>query len=352
MKYLLLVLSFYLISGIVTGQVEQGLVAKYYFNNESFEDEIGEVDGTPINVIFTNDRFNNPFSAIRFIPDNQSAVSFGDNFDELFANADGAFCFSFWMTMSDPEINGTILITKYGNSNCGEDQREFFIRIGTNNKIGIGYYSSLGWDSYRIIESSSSILDTLWHHIVINYNSTIDENDGLDRLNFYIDNELQETTLVESSGSLGDIQDGTAHFGLGNAIGSYGNLCGSYFHYGNFDDFRIYDRILNSEEVDTLYNEMDPFMKITENSIAYFNLNNLPNPFSTSTTIEYELQQPEKVTLTIYDHMGKQVYQTQENQPHGKQQLIWNAESYADGIYYYRLQIGDEVANGKIVKVR
>jgi hypothetical protein len=77
-----------------------------------------------------------------------------------------------------------------------------------------------------------------------------------------------------------------------------------------------------------------------------------PNPFTTSTTLSYELKQPEKVILTIYNQMGKQVYQTEENQSQGKQQLIWNAERYPDGIYYYRLQVGDAVANGKIVKAR
>jgi hypothetical protein len=77
-----------------------------------------------------------------------------------------------------------------------------------------------------------------------------------------------------------------------------------------------------------------------------------PNPFTTSATIEYELKQPEKVTLRIYNHLGQVVYQAQENQPQGSQQLIWNAERFADGIYYYRILVGDAVANGKMVKVR
>jgi len=50
--------------------------------------------------------------------------------------------------------------------------------------------------------------------------------------------------------------------------------------------------------------------------------------------------------------LGQLVYQTEENQPQGKQQLIWNAEGYSDGIYYYRLQAGEQTANGKMVKVR
>jgi len=82
------------------------------------------------------------------------------------------------------------------------------------------------------------------------------------------------------------------------------------------------------------------------------NINIFPNPFTTSTTLSYELQQPEKVSLSIYNHLGQMVYQIEENQLQGKQQLVWNAEGLPDGIYYYRLQAGDAVGNGKLVKVR
>ena len=77
-----------------------------------------------------------------------------------------------------------------------------------------------------------------------------------------------------------------------------------------------------------------------------------PNPFISLATIEYELQQREEVSLSIYNHLGQRIYQTQETQQQGKQKFIWNAEGYADGIYYYRLQVGEQVANGKMVKVR
>ncbi|MEE4258259.1 MAG: T9SS type A sorting domain-containing protein [Bacteroidales bacterium] len=77
-----------------------------------------------------------------------------------------------------------------------------------------------------------------------------------------------------------------------------------------------------------------------------------PNPFKTSSAIKYELKQNKKVILTIYNQTGKQVYQTEENQSQGNQQLIWNADDFVDGIYYFRLQIADEIAIGKMVKVR
>ncbi|MEE4258806.1 MAG: hypothetical protein V2I62_03540 [Bacteroidales bacterium] len=35
-----------------------------------------------------------------------------------------------------------------------------------------------------------------------------------------------------------------------------------------------------------------------------------------------------------------------------EQQLSWDEQDLAKGIYYYRLQAGDEMATGKMVKVR
>jgi hypothetical protein len=67
--------------------------------------------------------------------------------------------------------------------------------------------------------------------------------------------------------------------------------------------------------------------------------------------MSYELQQQEKVTLSIFNHLGQLVYQTEDQQPQCKQKLIWNAEGYTEGVYYYRLKAGDAVANGKMVKV-
>jgi len=82
------------------------------------------------------------------------------------------------------------------------------------------------------------------------------------------------------------------------------------------------------------------------------NLRVIPNPFTTSTTIEYELQHPTTVQITIYNHLGKQLEVIQQMQSAGKQQVVWNAEGLPDGIYYYRLQVGEQIVNGKMVKVK
>jgi hypothetical protein len=49
--------------------------------------------------------------------------------------------------------------------------------------------------------------------------------------------------------------------------------------------------------------------------------------------------------------MGIQVYQTEESQSQGTQELIWNAEGYPGGFYYYKLQIGRLMTSGKLIKI-
>jgi len=96
-------------------------------------------------------------------------------------------------------------------------------------------------------------------------------------------------------------------------------------------------------------NQVNP-NSIIENGLIKFRL--YPNPFSKIITLEYELKQTKKVSLTIYDQIGRQVYQSQENQLQGKQQIIWNSEGFPDGIYYYRIQVGEQTSNGNIAKLR
>ena len=77
-----------------------------------------------------------------------------------------------------------------------------------------------------------------------------------------------------------------------------------------------------------------------------------PNPFSSVITVEYVLKQPEKVSLTIYNYLGEIIEVVNENQSQGKQQIKWDAEEYTDGTYCYLLLLGDQVVNGKMVKLR
>ena len=76
-----------------------------------------------------------------------------------------------------------------------------------------------------------------------------------------------------------------------------------------------------------------------------------PNPFKTSTTIEYELKEPSHVQLTIYNAIGEVVYKAEERiMPQGKHRFIWTPERLPEGLYYAVLRSGEGVAVVKMVK--
>lgn len=82
------------------------------------------------------------------------------------------------------------------------------------------------------------------------------------------------------------------------------------------------------------------------------NLHIIPNPFSTTTTIEYELTQAETVTITFFNQLGKHVDTIEQKQLAGEQEMAWSPENLDGGIYYFKLQAGEQVASGKVVLMR
>ncbi len=65
---------------------------------------------------------------------------------------------------------------------------------------------------------------------------------------------------------------------------------------------------------------------------------NYPNPFNPETTISYQLPEDSKVTIKIFDILGKEVHTLiSENQAAGIHKQIWNASNFASGLYVYQL---------------
>ena len=77
-----------------------------------------------------------------------------------------------------------------------------------------------------------------------------------------------------------------------------------------------------------------------------------PNPFSSSTTIEYKLQHTSAVQITIYNHLGKQLEVIQKNQPIGKQHWVWDAEGLPSGVYFCVLKTSEETQTVKLIKMK
>ncbi|NIR71235.1 MAG: T9SS type A sorting domain-containing protein [Phycisphaerae bacterium] len=85
---------------------------------------------------------------------------------------------------------------------------------------------------------------------------------------------------------------------------------------------------------------------------------NYPNPFNPSTTISYQLPKAEKVSIIIYDLLGRQVRElVNENQEAGVHSVKWDGKNQAGqtvaaGVYIYKITAGQVRQVRKMVFVK
>ncbi|WP_421774142.1 FG-GAP-like repeat-containing protein [Gracilimonas sp.] len=89
-------------------------------------------------------------------------------------------------------------------------------------------------------------------------------------------------------------------------------------------------------------------VKVAEELPESFTMSqNYPNPFNPTTTIHYELAEQAKISITVFDILGRKV-ETLINENGvrpGYYKLNWDASRYASGMYIYVLNV--EAASGK-----
>lgn len=85
---------------------------------------------------------------------------------------------------------------------------------------------------------------------------------------------------------------------------------------------------------------------------------NTPNPFNPDTRIAFTLSQPALARLTVYNLLGQEVVRLLEaSLPAGVHQVPWNGRDHrnnpvASGVYFYRLQAGEQTQTRKMLLLR
>jgi ligand-binding sensor domain-containing protein len=79
---------------------------------------------------------------------------------------------------------------------------------------------------------------------------------------------------------------------------------------------------------------------------------NYPNPFNPSTTIKFELPMASRVSLTVYDVLGRQVsVLVNEKKDAGVHEVKFSAAGLASGMYFYRMTAGTYVETRKLLLI-
>lgn len=215
-----------------------GLVANYSFNNGNANDEAGSNHGTVNGATLTEDRFGNTNKAYEF--DGSSNIDLGDAPEFRFGTGD--FSISLWVNFTNTQFGYIIGKRRFGGA---FDQYAILVGnefVNGGGKILSSYLRTAPDVSIRHIASPTAS-NPDWHHVVLTHK--------YDTTAFYIDGTLVGLyTSPNFDGSL-DVT------GLPLVLGASSATSNEAFT-GKIDDVRIYNRFLDTTEIDELYNEPTP----------------------------------------------------------------------------------------------
>lgn len=81
--------------------------------------------------------------------------------------------------------------------------------------------------------------------------------------------------------------------------------------------------------------------------------NNYPNPFNPSTVIEYALPKAVRVTIKVYDVLGREIATLVDNrEAAGTYKVNFNMDRYASGVYFVRMQAGNYIHVKKMMLLK
>lgn len=104
-----------------------------------------------------------------------------------------------------------------------------------------------------------------------------------------------------------------------------------------------------------LLSEVTSVQKTPPNQIPQlFSLSqNYPNPFNPSTTISYQIASASKVSLKVYDLLGREIATlVDETKLAGNYTATFRAANLPSGVYFYRLQAGTFTQTKKLVLLK
>ena len=87
--------------------------------------------------------------------------------------------------------------------------------------------------------------------------------------------------------------------------------------------------------------------------IDYTLMQNYPNPFNPSTTIQFALPKEGRVSLKIFNILGKHIATILDGfQSAGYHEVTVNFDSFSSGIYFYQMRVGSFIETKKMMLMK
>jgi len=315
-----------LLSFSLFAQIDNGVVAKYYFNSGNANDEVGTNNGTVSGATLTTDRFGNPNSAYNFNGSNQY-ISLGTS--TTLKPSTGSI--SLWMNMDGISTVGSgynynpIIVAKNTSTTDGYFEGYCFM-VRTTDSKSFAITTNATNNNEKYIVNNTPFQTSTWYHLTMVYAN--------DSLWYYVNGQL-----------ISRIYKGfTSAFSASKPVmlGYSDNQVNKRYFKGKIDDIRIYNRKLSAAEVAELYNENDPATSV-QNVNVHLNWNLYPNPASTELLIDAASLQG--ASLKIHSLSGQTMYSALSL--NGVQTI--DLSDFSAGIYFAEINTVEGVERRKFI---
>lgn len=326
MKRNILLLISTVIATIATSQTPtNGLKAYYPFNNNT-NDYAGTLHGVSNGTAqYATDRWGNSNFCYNVVGNSNHIILPSDNW------VNGDYSVSAWVNITQTASYPRLY--DFGNG------------YGINNVIGklshagnaspsIEYYASSTSDGSNYL-SNTPLIANVWYHLVYVSEGFV--------MKIFINNVL--------IGSMSGTHIPESIYRTSNKIGG-SNAPLQDDTYALIDEFRLYSKALNTQEIGQLYTEGNP-TGINEQSLSSSIFSIYPNPANTNLSINIDSQSTKElekiINLKIYAIDGSLI-KTETIDKSELNQHIINTSSLANGLYYLNISSGNYSQNMKFVK--
>lgn len=288
LSLVLLVIAF----ATTNAQITNGLVASYSFDGNANDGSGNGLHASINKGIPAADRFGNPNNAYWFGGDSNTYIQIPHN-NKL--NLAHSKTISAWYRVDSVVTNWYPSIVYKEGKNVSYPT--FGLQFNNDpaypikDKYKVGFFFGNG-STNKLISTKEKYADTAsfgnWVHIVATYSNI----NGYQKI--YYNGVLSDSILIGNYTS--DTSTKPMQIGRSAAANNFLN----YFK-GYIDDIRLYDRELNSNEVDSLFSEPSPILSVkTINALEETQI--YPNPATSQVFIS---NITDKTTINIFDINGK-----------------------------------------------